>query len=1126
MARNKRFRNRILGTAFMTGMIAFSMIRSTAFAAESGLYEENDNDKADRTIMMYVCGSNIESDDGNASMHFKEILRTYFSKGESVRYVIMTGGSKKWHMDGALLYDPAADGSIETGISTEYNQIWEAYGADEENEKFRGKMVLLDGDGISGDGEAAKKSEDELMSDPDTLKGFINYAADRYPAEKYDLILCDHGGGPTGGFAVDEFDTEDSTMAYSEIIDAISDNHVIENGSTFDIINFDACLMNTVEYNLALSDYADYYIASPYSIPGTGQEYTGWLNALGKEPDINGYQLGKIIVDEFYDYYMNMEDDGLDHECTLAVVDLKKLMSSGFTDALSELDRLLISQAEDFKLYDEMYAIAESISYVDPCFVDLGNLTSALGVAVLEATDDSEKNEYTELANTFQEILGDTDIIYAKGSQQIKTKERFYRDENGEVTYGVCGTSGMYIYIPSVRQATDSSDYYDAMMKYCSKLSEDDPRRVFFSRHLEVALRYAIINYAGAAVTRVLEKGTLKSEVDYAAVKEYWRLDIDGNKDGEDCPWNSVIRNMVERLGSEKDIKKWLDPIIRKMAKDAVDKEDITAYTVKSSTGTRPRIYFRNVKKQVFDSVDIDVYAELPIAEAYIKEKGWEKYFDSFDPVAFHIGSFEGIMDYEYESWDEYYKWLQGDSCVWDVPVTEKKWHVLRDAEGTLHVADLKKDEFGSAVVCAKGVSLDENGSKGTSQEMKLFFEEGKLISINVRSSKGAYYTVTPSAMKGSMEITLCREVDLNGVGTEYVPISKPFILNAENASKITTDYVDLDEIPDIRDIDGDGDKATYKVVVRDIYGTDVNIQDKVNASAGIMYTGYHDWAKDTKGWKYVRKDGTCLKNSWKKVRGSWYYLGKDGYMEKNAYRGGWYVGQSGAWDGKTKVPGWKKDSKGWWYSLGGSDFLKACWKKIDGKWYYFRKSGTMRTGWILYKGIWYFLKEEGGVATGWNKIKGIWYYFDSDGRMYSNAYIDRKYFVDENGAWDGVTMTDEPVVTDIPGSEPVDPDIEAEDGTTTLAFHQDGWYVARLEVQVWDKSKEDFVWIYSDSCAKGQAMNVKIDTERYEIDRVGYQIWFFGWDNDYMNLPWANTDHSTDFTLSGYGDYPEFTWK
>ena len=1040
MYRNKRLRDWIRRSAAVTGLALFSMIGSTAFAAESGLNEGTGKEKADRTIMMYVCGSNIESDDGNASMHFKEILQANYSKGESVRYVIMTGGSSKWHTDGALLYDPATDSSIDKGISTKYNQVWEAYGADEENEKYRGKMVLLDGDGVSGDGADAKKSKDELMSDPKTLKAFINYAADRYPAEKYDLILCDHGGGPTGGFAVDDFNPDDTVMSYSEIIEAISDNHVIEKGSTFDIINFDACLMNTVEYNLAFSDYADYYIASPYSIPGNGQYYTGWLNELGKKPDINGYDLGKIIVDDFYDYYMNMEDDGLDHESTLAVVDLKKLMSSGFTEALSDVERIMIRQAKDFQIYDEMYAIAGSISYVDPCFVDLGNLTSALGVALLEATDENEENAYTELSNTLQDIFGDKDIIYAKGTPKMRTKERCYRDENGEVTFGVSGTSGMYIYMPSVRKAADSSEYYDAMIKYCSKLSEDDPRRIFFDLHLETVLKYAIVNHSGEAVASLVAKGTPKSGIDYDAVREFWRLDIDGKKDGDDCPWNTVIRNMAERLGGESKLKSWLDPIIRKQAKDAVNQDGITAYTVKTSKGTHPRIYFRNVKKQVFDSVDIDVYAELPIAEAYIKEKGWETYFDSFHPVAFHLGSVEGMLDYEYESWEDYFKWLQDDSCVWDVPLSEKKWHVLRDAEGVLHVADLKKDKLGS-VVYAMGKSTE--GEK-SSQVMKLFFEKGSLISINVRSQKGAYYTINPSSMKGSMEITLCREVDLNGK-TVYVPISKPFILNAKNASKIKTDYVDLDNIPDIRDLDGDGDKATYKVVVRDIYGSDMAIQDKVNAPAGIMYSSYHDWAKDNVGWKYVLKDGTCLSNTWKKVRGSWYFLGKDGYLEMNAYRSGWYVGQDGAWDGKAKAPGWKQASTGWKYELSSGRYLQNCWMMIDGKWYFFEKNGIMSkdrwmkydgkwyyfdkngamlkdcwkkyagkwyyfgnngamvTGWKNLKGSWYFFKD-GVMITGWKKIGGTWYCFDQEGRMYSNIYIDKKYFVDENGAWDGVT--------------------------------------------------------------------------------------------------------------------------
>ena len=258
-------------------------------------------------------------------------------------------------------------------------------------------------------------------------------------------------------------------------------------------------------------------------------------------------------------------------------------------------------------------------------------------------------------------------------------------------------------------------------------------------------------------------------------------------------------------------------------------------------------------------------------------------------------------------------------------------------------------------------------------------------------------------------------------------------------------------------------------------------------------------------------QDETVLKNTWKKVDGKWYFFGKDGSMAVNR---------------------WVKDN-GKWYYLGKDGAMVTGWKKIGGKWYYFR-NGAMRTGWILYKNVWYFLKKAGDMATGWNKIKGTWYYFDSDGRMYSNAYIDRKYFVDENGAWDGVTITDIPIVTDPPivtdtpdisESEPSDIDDVAENGTTTLTFHQEGWYVARLEVQVWDKSKQDFVWIYSDSCAKGEDTDVKINTDMYEINRVGYQIWFFGWDNDYMNIPWANSDFATDFTLSGYGDYPEFTW-
>ena len=117
--------------------------------------------------------------------------------------------------------------------------------------------------------------------------------------------------------------------------------------------------------------------------------------------------------------------------------------------------------------------------------------------------------------------------------------------------------------------------------------------------------------------------------------------------------------------------------------------------------------------------------------------------------------------------------------------------------------------------------------------------------------------------------------------------------------------------------------------------------------------------------------------------------------------------------------------------------------------------------------------------------------------------------------------MTVSPLKRKNPGSVPT----VQFDGKTTFTFIQKGWYVARLEVEVWDKQKQKFVWRYSDSCAIGQTKELSIDTSRYEINRVGYQIWFFGWNNDYMNLPWSNTDYALTFTLSGSGDYPEFTW-
>ena len=298
-------------------------------------------------------------------------------------------------------------------------------------------------------------------------------------------------------------------------------------------------------------------------------------------------------------------------------------------------------------------------------------------------------------------------------------------------------------------------------------------------------------------------------------------------------------------------------------------------------------------------------------------------------------------------------------------------------------------------------------------------------------------------------------------------------------------------------------------------------------------------WQNNNGKWWYSLDDGSYAKNQWVKDGVDWYYFGEDGYMVtgwktidgKDYYftkdgkmATGWVMIKKEWYHFSLKGladTGWLRD-RGNWYYLDNSGKMMTGWVKDGQNRYYMNTDGTMATGWQKINRIWYHLdKKTGAAATGWKQLDGAWYYFDKDGRMFSNSYIDRKYYVDENGKWDGVT------ITDIPDNDPTKYHVGGgtNASTTKLTFCQNGWYVARLEVQVWDKAKQSFEWVYSDSKCKGGVATMNIDNSKYEISRVGFQVWYFGWDNFYFNLPWADTQHATVFELSGYGDYPKFSW-
>ena len=509
---------------FVLIMMLTLMLCSTSAAA----YADEPEAQAERTVMMYLCGADLETSAGMATYNLEQILRANYSSGEKVKFVVMTGGSEVWHMESRWLCN--GSGNQIDKISSEYNQVWEAKGADAVQNP--GKMVLLDGDGLTGTNVPA---ENELMSSPNTLKAFINYCAAHFPAKKYDLILWDHGGGPFRyAFASDEHESNMfKMMSFSGVAQALRECDVTQGGKKFDFIDFDACLMSSIEIDLALADYTDFLIVSPETEPGYGQYYTGWLDLLGKTPGYDTFKLGRKIVDDFIDFYEN--GDGAGGNGTLSVIDMNKLMNDQeLLTSLGEMASLLKEQANaaaengEVLFYDEWLSARQSIDYGSSALYDLGNFASMLGLVNVELQDgqnggDRSRNAYTETAGKINRLLRDPELIYAKGTKGIHTaEEQIYRDVDGKIQYGELGTSGMSIFFTPVSDWVTGRKYVVELDKVIQNMPEKtDGRYAFLKKYYEAQLDYILISLAGQTTDYLLEEMDA-SDINYEAFKGYW----------------------------------------------------------------------------------------------------------------------------------------------------------------------------------------------------------------------------------------------------------------------------------------------------------------------------------------------------------------------------------------------------------------------------------------------------------------------------------------------------------------------------------------------------------------------------------------------------------------------------
>jgi hypothetical protein len=159
------------------------------------------------------------------------------------------------------------------------------------------------------------------MADPKTLVDFVTWGMKTYPADKYVLILSDHGMGWPGGFTDPKpgglravsapfAQVMDENMMYTNDIDQALGQIRQQTGlDRFELIGLDACLMAHLEVLSALAPHTRFVVSSQETEPALGWAYTSFLQALEDNPGMNGGELGKYIVSSYIDKDERIVDD-------------------------------------------------------------------------------------------------------------------------------------------------------------------------------------------------------------------------------------------------------------------------------------------------------------------------------------------------------------------------------------------------------------------------------------------------------------------------------------------------------------------------------------------------------------------------------------------------------------------------------------------------------------------------------------------------------------------------------------------------------------------------------------------------------------------------------------------------
>ena len=349
---------------------ALTVLTAAACLAEDGRPEEPE-EPAEWTVLFYICGADLETKYGYASMNLADIAgivypydfrpvyeqETYTRKDMmreigKVNILIETGGSRKWHA--------AEKPGIE--VSADMLQRWRyEYYPDADGTRPAEPFRLME------------SLPPQSMADPETLADFIRWGAETCPAKKTALVIWGHGSGARTGLLIDERFGNDTMYLY-ELRQALADG-----GVYLEALVIDACMMANIETAWNVKDSAHWMIASEETVPGEGSAIGEWMQALVNHPALDGKWLGRTVCDLTESRYGRTEERDAEKLLTWSVTDLTKIdrLIASLGNLVQQLNDVIAGTPDIASFYVIYLAGAERYGENRQDMYDLGSVIYA-----------------------------------------------------------------------------------------------------------------------------------------------------------------------------------------------------------------------------------------------------------------------------------------------------------------------------------------------------------------------------------------------------------------------------------------------------------------------------------------------------------------------------------------------------------------------------------------------------------------------------------------------------------------------------------------------------------------------------------------------------------------------------